>query len=142
MTAKESEKIEMTKEEARQVQAAIQYKNQIIGKIQQHAEQGQTSSTFISFLSVNRPIPQPDDPKNFFTDDGYTTWIHSYPPSAEVNIVGWSGSYWPMRNGGTSLRYNKNDKNTIGDIDASGNVGVVFYSAKDNHLIIGVKIFS
>jgi hypothetical protein len=82
----------------------------------------QNNPKFSSFLAVERQWLATDDPKKFFLENGFSTSIHSIPTAGASSKVGWSGSYWPMRNGGISVRYPKNSRNTIGQIDpATGN---------------------
>lgn len=111
-------------EQVKQAQDFSKFKNQILGKLMQQSmgKQQQTSPNFQSFLSIERSIPEVDDPKKFFPHTAFTTNIYSIPSAGRVAVEGWSGSYWPMRNGGLSVRYNKNDRNTIGFFDPTTGV--------------------
>ena len=125
MQQKESLPVQQTLEEQRQTQQLTEYKNKIFEQIMQKSgvQQGTTQNPkFSSFLMVNRPIQDMDMPSKFFTDEAFTTNIHSIPMMANVTRTPWSGSYWPMRNGAVSVRYGKNEKNTIGIVDPESGV--------------------
>ena len=129
MTYMESHPQTLSTEQLEEVRHNTQYKNQIIDNIMKQSVQNvQTSNGFMSFLSINRSIQDQDDPSKFFPHSGITTWIHGIPSAARASITGWSGSYWPMRNGGISLRYNKNANNSIGDYDAAIGGFTSFYN--------------
>lgn len=72
--------------------------------------------------SASRPFPIKDEPSKFF-NTSFDTNIKKLPLKGKVKKHPWSGSYWPMRNGLASVRYAKNEKNTIGAIDS--NTGLV-----------------
>ena len=69
-----------------------------------------------SLLEIARNIPDIDSPKRFFNSTFYTNII-KLPQKGRVIGKPWSGSYWPMKNGLTSVRYAKNDKCSIGVYD-------------------------
>ncbi len=88
----------------------------------------QENSQYSSFLQLKREWLPSDDPKKFFGDSAYSTNIYSIPMVGRTSNIGWSGSYWPMRNGGISLRYPKNSKNTLGQIDPNTGFYLSFYN--------------
>jgi hypothetical protein len=127
MKEKETAAVELTEQDQVRFDQSHFYKNKMIEKLQsksipvqelQNVKQTKTKeSKFASFLSVDRVWMDQDDPKRFFLNTAYTTNINSIPSTGFAGVQGWSGSYWPMRNGGISVRYNKNEKNTIGAVD-------------------------
>jgi hypothetical protein len=123
--------IKLSKQEQGVLQAQTKYKNKMFEQIMQKSRPSQNikSPRFQSFLSkLNRPIPEVDSAETFFDKDGFTKSIHSLPPLGNVTRTPWSGSYWPMRNGGISMRFNKNDKNTIGILDPETKEFVSFFN--------------
>lgn len=102
------------------------YKNSIKKKIMQSnpafSDNEQNSfHTGISFLSLKQAIPSGQGPEYFFVNSQYERSIDRLPLSGEGKEP-WSASYWPIRNGAISVRYNKNySMNTIGIWDFSRN---------------------
>jgi hypothetical protein len=74
------------------------------------------TSPSTSLLQMNRNIPDKDDPRRFFNHTIEYS-IHKLPQRGIVRQKPWSGTYWPMRNGILSVRYGKNEKNSIGKWD-------------------------
>ncbi len=117
MQSKEKDVVRLSQQDLKQVQNLGAAHRRSVQKIIQRS-QHQQHSRLTSFLEVNSPIPDQDDPKLFFGEDvSFTTNINSIPYIGNVTISGWSSSYWPMRNGEVSVRYPLNDKNTIGVVD-------------------------
>jgi hypothetical protein len=63
-------------------------------------------------LQLTAPMPSDDKPSNLIS--GYTTNIASIPSTGETATIPWSGYYWALRYGDTSMRYVKGTKNTYG----------------------------
>lgn len=83
---------------------------------------------FNSFLAMDRQWVPSDDPKTFFGDRPYVTNINGLPTFGKSSVIGWSGSYWPMRNGGISARYPPTEMNTIGQFDPNTRMFLSFYN--------------
>lgn len=69
-------------------------------------------------LNTNRPWPKTGDPDHFFNTP-YTKNIHKIPLQGAGEVTPWSGTYWPMLYGITSVRYCNGPKNTMGQYDPS-----------------------
>ena len=127
MQSKEKEVVQFSRQELKQVGEMNQAHQRSVQKIIQSSRQYQSRAQ--SFLQISSPIPNQDDPKLFFGEDfSFTTNINSFPSIGNVTIAGWSSSYWPMRNGETSVRYPLNDKNTIGIVDPESGEYSYFYT--------------
>ncbi len=127
MNNKEQEKVELSKTDLKNVRDLNKAHKQNVQSIIKKSKHAQ--SRLASFLEVNSPMPDQDDPKLFFGDDvSYTTNINSIPYIGNVTIAGWSSSYWPMRNGEVSVRYPLNEKNTIGVVDPESGDYSYFYT--------------
>lgn len=125
MQDKESQAVTLDSNQSQQMQRYTDYRNKqisaIMGKSAQFQIQAPMGHQFQSFLEVEkREIQSQDQPSLFFDDDQWTKNINAIPAMGNTTYVPWSGSYWPMKNGAISVRYNKNDKNTIGQLDESG----------------------
>ncbi len=72
---------------------------------------GFTSAKFHSFLNIKiNYSTAADDPTNFFGSTPFVTDAKKIPEVGSAKEC-WSGSYWPMRNGLISVRYDKISKN-------------------------------
>ena len=80
-------------------------------------------NNFLSFaqLKLKRAPNQKENINNFFSDiKNYNIIkkIDDIPKSGTASIEPWSSSWWPIMNGQTSVRYNKNARmNSIGVYD-------------------------
>ena len=127
----EQEEIKANKEITEQEKTIYDMKLKIQEMLMSKSEsdvKAQMNTQYSSFLQLEREWLLSDDPKRFFGDSAYSTNIYSIPMVGRSSSVGWSGSYWPMRNGGISLRYPKNSKNTLGQIDPNTGFYLSFYN--------------
>ena len=87
-----------------------------------------SNQRFSSFLAMDRQWLPSDDPKIFFGDTPYISNINGLPTVGKSSVIGWSGSYWPMRSGGISARYPPTEKNTIGQWDPNTEMFLTFFN--------------
>lgn len=93
-----------------------EYKNKIIEKyIESGSDTCQRKRSHLLFL----PIGRQDSLEKFFCE-AYEKNIKKLPNKGTTTIKPWSGWYWPIKYGILSVRYNTNDKNTIGIVNSSG----------------------
>lgn len=80
---------------------------------------------------VFRPMDASDTPDKFFCDK-YIDIITDLPIEGKADIIPWSGSYWPIRFGGISLRYGLNENNTLGEFDPDSGELSSLYTWKES----------
>lgn len=76
-------------------------------------------SKHFSFVSLKRVIDPNDSPRRFFVNGNITTNLNLLPASGIADIIPWSTSYFPIKYGGLSVRYNLNENNTIGEYNTT-----------------------
>lgn len=128
MQGKERVQVPFDKETTQEMKQLTTYRNKFVESIMKKTQQSKLQSHFSSFLSINRPFPELDDPKNFFIDESFTSNINSIPSIGNCTITGWTSSYWPMRNGEVSVRYPLSVKNTVGIVDPETGDFSYFYT--------------
>lgn len=110
-----------SKQETPQV---LKYKNNVVESLMEKSikpEEEETQNNFQSFLQTEkRGIMGFESPRIFFGHN-VSSNILSLPLSGTATRKPWSSSYFPVRNGIISVRYNTNPFNTIGSVN---NVGV------------------
>ncbi len=100
----------------------------------ENSESSTTTSPNPSFLSLTtrtstkttQKFPRHDDPKYFFSKD-YHKNISNLPKRGIVRKTPWSGSYYPTKYGGISVRYSNDRYNTRGIVNSYGQY-TQFYS--------------
>lgn len=101
------------------------YKEEIIKSIKskEFPLKGSTSNDFVSFIQMKRAPNDKENVQKFFADQkNFTleTKLDKLSKSTMAPIEPWSSTWWPIQNGQTSARFNKDARmNSIGDYDKS-----------------------
>jgi hypothetical protein len=123
MTEKEANIVEKTSEQDEFIDYRASIFEKIIGRsdnkeqIIQLTKEDKTIklvSKGESLISLQRTYPKSDHPKFFFDKTQYIVNISDLPISGKANLKPWSSTFWPTNNGGVSVRYGRNNKNTTG----------------------------
>ena len=89
---------------------------------------GLLEKTF-SFIQLNRPITENDSQSNFYNEDEhFKTKITRLPLIGKVANEPWSSYLWPARYGYISVRYNINERNSMGKFNFDLNNFTEFYN--------------
>lgn len=109
----------------------IQTKNFLMNKSLHYGEPDYIQNNFQSFLEMKGPFEKTQHPYTFFVEN-YVKDVTGLPLTGSVKNVPWSGSYWPMKNGLISVRYDRGPKNTIGIWDAATNKFSRYYNWRES----------
>jgi hypothetical protein len=84
-----------------------------------------------SFLQLNREISPIDDPSRFFNTK-FEANLNKLPKSGQVDKTPWSSYFWPTKNGQISVRYNLNNRNSIGRFDYTQGTIIELYNLEQS----------